>query len=219
MSKQTLIKKLKIKENYSLTIINKPKNYLEQLGELPCGVTINEKFTGQNVFVQIFVNSKNELQTLVPKGIKILKPEGEIWVCYPKKSSKVNSDISRDEGWKILESFGLKGTDFISIDETWTAFGLYKNEFFKDKPKKIIEPPKESYLIDKTNRTVKLPEDAKAILKNNKKLLQYFETLSFSHKKEYVEWIISAKKVETRNLRLHKFVEMLNNNKKNPSDK
>lgn len=219
MIKQTLIKKLKIKENYSFTIINKPEYYLSQLGDLPLGITINEKFTGQNDFVQIFVNSKKELQTLVSKGIKILKPDGKIWVCYPKKSSKVNSDISRDEGWKILEGFGLKGTDFISIDETWTAFGLHKKEFYNNKPVKKIEPAKESYLIDKTNRTVQLPEDAKAILKNNKKLLQYFESLSFSHKKEYVEWIISAKKEETRKSRLHRFVEMLNKNKKNPSDK
>lgn len=219
MSKQSLIKKLKIKNDFSLVIINKPENYFNLLGELPAGVSVKENFSGQNDFVQIFVKSKNAMLNLVPKGIKILKSEGEIWVCYPKKSSNIKSDISRDEGWEILESFGLRGADFISIDETWTAFGLYKKEFYNDKPIKKIIPPKESYLIDKEKRIVLLPDDAKIILKQNNKLLNYFESLPFTHKKEYVEWIISAKKEETRKNRLQIFVEMLERNKKNPSDK
>ena len=45
------------------------------------------------------------------------------------------------------------------------------------------------------------------------------EPLSFSHRKEYVVWIVEAKKPETRAARLTKTVEMLARGKKNPSDK
>ena len=46
-----------------------------------------------------------------------------------------------------------------------------------------------------------------------------FEPLAFTHKREYVTWIVEAKKPETRAARLAKTVEMLAKGKKNPTDK
>ena len=56
-------------------------------------------------------------------------------------------------------------------------------------------------------------------LAKNAKARATFDTLSFTHRKEYVVWIIEAKKAETRSARLGKTVEMLSKGKKNPSDK
>jgi hypothetical protein len=63
--------------------------------------------------------------------------------------------------------------------------------------------------IDTEERIVKVPEDLKKILSKNKKMKKLFDSMSYSHRKEYVDWITSAKKVETRERRLEKLVKMI----------
>ncbi len=62
---------------------------------------------------------------------------------------------------------------------------------------------------DLEERTVTPPDDFLSLLKNNPDSLAFFTRLSFTHQKEYVEWIESAKKAETRSARLEKALEML----------
>ncbi|WP_058187985.1 YdeI/OmpD-associated family protein [Terracidiphilus gabretensis] len=68
---------------------------------------------------------------------------------------------------------------------------------------------------DETERTIETPEDFTKLLKKEK-LQAIFETLSYSHRKEYVRWITEAKKEETRQRRLIKAVEMLRDGVKTP---
>ncbi len=63
--------------------------------------------------------------------------------------------------------------------------------------------------IDTEPRIVEVPEDFQQVLNNNPKAKEIFDTFSYSHKKEYVEWIEGAKKQETRENRIKKAVEMI----------
>jgi uncharacterized protein YdeI (YjbR/CyaY-like superfamily) len=54
----------------------------------------------------------------------------------------------------------------------------------------------------KTRRPLRVPEDLKAALKNNRKAQAVFDGFSHSHKKEYVEWLTTAKQETTRQRRL-----------------
>jgi uncharacterized protein YdeI (YjbR/CyaY-like superfamily) len=63
--------------------------------------------------------------------------------------------------------------------------------------------------VDYIKRTVTLPEDAVAAMKPYKGLEQFFHAMSFTHKKEYVEAIVDAKKPETRKRRIDKMIEMV----------
>ncbi|MEW6702947.1 MAG: YdeI/OmpD-associated family protein, partial [Bacteroidota bacterium] len=67
----------------------------------------------------------------------------------------------------------------------------------------------EERYIDKTNRIVTAPEDLQKLFSKNKKAKEVFESLSFTHKKEYVLWIVQAKKEETRTARIEKTIQML----------
>lgn len=69
---------------------------------------------------------------------------------------------------------------------------------------------------DKEERTVEIPEDLLVLLKNEPETLDYFNNLSYTHKKEYVRWITEAKKEETRKNRILKAVEMLKGKIKTP---
>ena len=67
---------------------------------------------------------------------------------------------------------------------------------------------------DKKERVIEIPQDLLEALKEAPDGLEYFENLSYSHKKEYVQWITDAKKEETRKARIQKAVIMLKDKKK-----
>lgn len=73
--------------------------------------------------------------------------------------------------------------------------------------------------VDRKARAVTAPKDLQKLLARNAKALATFDSLSFTNRKEYVVWIIGAKKPETRAARLAKTVEKLAQGKKNPNDK
>lgn len=81
--------------------------------------------------------------------------------------------------------------------------------------KNIGDPVSVEIWKDEATRTVDVPADFSALMKEEK-LRDVFDALSYSHRKEYVRWITEAKKEETRSRRLAKSVEMLRNGMKTP---
>lgn len=72
---------------------------------------------------------------------------------------------------------------------------------------------------DTATRKVEIPNDVKSELNKNKPEKEYFNSLAFTHQKEYIKWIIEAKRTETRLTRIAKMLLMLKEKKKNPSIK
>ncbi|MGA7304912.1 MAG: YdeI/OmpD-associated family protein, partial [Rhodothermales bacterium] len=66
-------------------------------------------------------------------------------------------------------------------------------------------------------RVVKVPSDVKRLLKQHPEAGKFFEGLSYTHKKEYIQWIEEAKKPETRERRKEKMIEMLLDGRKERS--
>lgn len=69
---------------------------------------------------------------------------------------------------------------------------------------------------DDQPRVVDIPAEFKEVLSANPDIAAFFDTLSYTHRKEYARWIAEAKKEETRQRRLNKAVEMLRNKMKHP---
>ena len=72
---------------------------------------------------------------------------------------------------------------------------------------------------DMEERTVEISKDLAELFGKNKKAKEFFETLSYTNRKEYVRWIETAKKQETRDTRLKSTIEKLSKRLKNPSQK
>lgn len=72
---------------------------------------------------------------------------------------------------------------------------------------------------DVIERTVEIPEDLGKLFNRNKKLKDFFDSLSYTNRKEYVQWITSAKRINTRQNRVALTIEKLKSGLKNPSDK
>lgn len=67
---------------------------------------------------------------------------------------------------------------------------------------------------DKEERIVTVPDDVQELLNQNKKAKEFYEKMSYTHKKEYIRWIEEAKKEETRERRKIKMIKMLLDGKK-----
>jgi hypothetical protein len=121
MPESALAKKLKLKSGLSAAVINAPENYVDTLQHnTALSPTLNGKFD----WIQIFVRDKAELDGLAPKAAKALKPESMLWISFPKGTSKIQTDLTRDKGWDILRDLDLKWITLISVNETWSAFSL-----------------------------------------------------------------------------------------------
>jgi hypothetical protein len=210
--------KLKIKPGYSLLTLHAPDNFKKGLGLLPAGVKISDNTKAYDQ-VHWFVTNKAQLEKEMSKLMKLVKPEVIVWVYYPKGTSKVQTDLTRDKGWDCLLSEGDKLTwiSLISFDDTWSVFG-FRAKSQADRAKEAKPRPEREIFkwVNPQTKEVKLPDDLASLLERNKKHAVFFESLSFTNKKEYIEWIVTAKRQETRTERLKETMARLSKGWKNP---
>ncbi len=213
--------KLKIKAGHTLLTLNAPNDFIKELGKLPAGVTITDKAKN---FDQLhwFVTTKAQVDKELSKVFKLCKPGVTVWAYYPKVTSKMQTDLSRDKGWESLmkEEEKFRWISLVSFNDKWSAFG-FRIKTDEDKQKEAKPKPEREVFkyVNPETKEVRLPEDLASVLKKAKTELTYFNSLSFTCKKEYIEWIVSAKKEDTRQNRVERTIEMLRQKKKNPTDR
>lgn len=128
MAISKLAKKLKIKPGDRIAVINSPAEYINELGGLPEGVEVASKLAGKFDLIHLFVQDSSELARDFPNALKALKEVGAFWVSYPKKSSKIQTDLTRDQGWDVTSRLGQRPVSQISVNETWSAVRFRKAE-------------------------------------------------------------------------------------------
>lgn len=221
----SISEKLKIKAKFTILTINAPADFKKGLQGLPPGLKIIDSgkdpiAIGYNQ-VHWFVNNKAQLEKEMSKIMKLVKPEVIVWVYYPKGTSGIQTDLTRDKGWDCLlaESDKLKWISLISFNDTWSTFG-FRPKTESDRNKEAN--PKEREIFNWVNpktKEVRLPDDLIKAFNKNKKVAEYFHSLAFSHKKEYVEWIVTAKKEVTRSKRVEGTIERLGKQWKYPANR
>ncbi len=202
-----LKKKLLLKTDTSVLVINPPT-----------GFEITSKFQQKPVDVVItFVKSKADILKLSDKAIKSAKEDGVLWFAYPKISSGIKTDINRDNGWCVLQKRKFEPVTQIAIDETWSALRFKPVDKI---PKMMRQMPMGAKKPkDLKERVLDVPVELTQLLNKNTKAKNFFESLSFTNRKEYAAWISSAKRLETKEKRLTDTLTKLLANKKNPSEK
>ena len=211
--------KLRIKENYTLFTINAPADFKKNLGLLPDGVKISGSAKNYNQ-VHWFVKDQAQMKEELNNVLSLVKDDVVCWIYYPKGTSKIQTDLTRDKGWdELLKHQQMQWISLISFDDTWSAFGMrLKTE--ADKKKEAQPKEREIFkYIDAQKKIIYLPDDFAAALKKAKKQEAFFNSLSFSNRKEYVEWIVTAKREDTRATRVKESIERLEKEWKNPANR
>src|ERR1051325_7431964 len=97
-----LHKKLKLKPNSSLLLLHASKGIISLLEPLPDGCSLSESPRGKHDMVMLFVQNTTELEMHYTQAVNATKNEGLLWFCYPKGSSKIQTDLTRDHGWDVI---------------------------------------------------------------------------------------------------------------------
>ncbi|MFI5137232.1 MAG: YdeI family protein [Sphingobacteriales bacterium] len=214
-------RKLQIKPGKSWLFYKAPENYPAVLEPLPAGVKAEFSPGGNFDGIQLFATDSSDLIASLKVVVPILKPDTIFWITYPKKSSGILSDLEMTGSWAPLALYNLRPVATAAVNEIWTAIrvrreGQSKVSEFRNGE---IRKNEHSAFIDPENRQIILPSDLKQVLEQSPVALSFFDALSFTNKKEYVVWILSAKQEKTRNERLAKITEKLLAKKRNPSEK
>lgn len=217
----SLSKKLLIKPNNKVILLQAPDGFTSLLDPLPEGVSLSETGTGEYDAVLLFVLNSTELNSFLPTAMSHLRPESVFWICYPKKSSGIASDLEMMQSWDELAKYDYQGVAAAAINEQWTALRFRPSSQVKktDNCNDAIETGHYAEFIDIKNRTVSPPLDLQTAFSAQPSAIGFFEALSYSNKKEYVMWIMTAKQEKTRIDRVAKTVEKLLAGKKNPAEK
>lgn len=124
MAAKTLVDKLKLKPGSRAALLNAPHGTISMLGNLPKGVLLQTSLGGDFEWVLLFVRSRQELVDYFSKAAASLTKDGVLWAAFPKGSSGMQIDLTRDHGWDLTDETDLKWAILISLDENWSAFGF-----------------------------------------------------------------------------------------------
>lgn len=216
----SVAQKLRIRPGQSLLTLHPPTDFEKKLAPLPTGVTISDNAKNADQ-IHWFILNRAQLEKELSKVLRHLRPSMIVWAYYPKGTSKLQTDLTRDKGWDCLlkEDDKLAWINLISFDDTWSVFG-FRAKTEEDK-KKASAPKVEREIFNWVNpatKEVRLPDDVAAAFRKHKSEAAIFNSLAFSHKKEYLEWIVTAKKEDTRVKRIQGTIERLGQNRKNPGN-
>ena len=128
-----LTKKLGIKDGFNLCFVNAPAELDKEL-DLPANVTVNSRARKPIDIVLLFVTTKRELERTFPGYASKLRSTGMLWICWPKKTSGVASDLSDNVVRELGLAKGLVDVKVCAINEVWS--GLKFVIRLKDRPKK-----------------------------------------------------------------------------------
>lgn len=114
-----IIKKLQIKDGQIGKIINLPNNLRKNFDDWPKELLSNKKTSLD--FVIIFVKNVKEIERYAGQSIELIRTDGLLWFAYPKKTSEIQTDISRDNGWELLSTLEYRPVRLISLDKNWSV--------------------------------------------------------------------------------------------------
>ncbi len=119
-----LVKKLGIKSGFRLYAKNPPENYETLIAPLPEKVKILRRLSKELDMVHFFTTSRAELTANIKTYMNRIKQDGMIWVSWPKKASKVPTDVTEDVIRELILPLGLVDVKVCAVDATWSGLKL-----------------------------------------------------------------------------------------------
>ncbi|MBL0173557.1 MAG: DUF3052 family protein [Gemmatimonadaceae bacterium] len=119
-----LAKKLGVVAGSRVYLKNAPAEYAQLMAPLPVDVTFTATVSKQTDVAHVFSDRKSLLSQELVRLRKAIRPDAAIWVSWPKKASKVPSDITEDTIREIALPLGLVDVKVCAVDEIWSGLKL-----------------------------------------------------------------------------------------------
>jgi hypothetical protein len=119
-----LLRKLGFKEAMRVHYAGAPDHFPALLGDLPDGVRVLARPAAGLDLVVVFVRERRELERRLPGLHAKLQRAGMLWVAWPKRASKVPTDMTEDVVRDVALPRGLVDVKVCAIDDTWSGLKL-----------------------------------------------------------------------------------------------
>lgn len=116
-----LARKLGITEGSRLALLGAPDGFDDELAPLPEGVTVRRRLGGGIDVAVLFVTERRELERRFPAVAKAIFPAGGFWVAWPKRASKVPTDLTEDILREVGLPQGLVDNKVCAVTEIWSG--------------------------------------------------------------------------------------------------
>lgn len=120
-SNTPLAKKLGLKPETSIYIEAPPADYFDWISPLPDGIEVKSKLSGKLDFIHLFVKERKRFEKLFTDAQRNLEKDGMLWISWPKKSSKIETDLDEN----IIREFGLTqglvDVKVCAVDDVWSG--------------------------------------------------------------------------------------------------
>lgn len=211
MSQQSLFEKLQLKDEKNLLIQGIPSAIEKQFSKLSFSKNVTPLLNTKRIdFALIFAINQQQLNNILKEVIPSLNKEAKFWIAYPRPSSKIVTDLNRDDCWSYLVSNLFKAIGQIDIDHIWTAMRFQKKEqIVVRKQNTPSESQSEMEGLNAEFQKITPPKELVKLFSVHKKAAHVFQKLPSTHQKEYVSWINEAKKEGTRKQRVEDTIERL----------
>jgi hypothetical protein len=115
-----LERKLGLKPGMTAVILDGPDGLALDLK----GVAVKRALRGHADIVLCFVTARRDLERRAARLRTAIAPNGMVWVCWPKRASKVPTDMTEDVVRDVLLPTGLVDIKVAAVDETWSGLKL-----------------------------------------------------------------------------------------------
>lgn len=121
-SGKSLIEKLGLKDGHRARFVGAPDHYWALLGPLPPTVTSVDDSDARDLdFIHAFVTRRNALDYLFPLLMTQLGPRGMLWVSWPKKAARMETDLDENAVREIGLRQGLVDVKVCAVDGQWSG--------------------------------------------------------------------------------------------------
>ncbi|MBK8520061.1 MAG: hypothetical protein WAT20_02190 [Ferruginibacter sp.] len=126
MTAQTLLEKLQLQDEKNLLIQGLPSSIEKQFIKLTFSKNVTPLLKARKIeFALVFAVSHKQLVDILKDVIPALQEDAIFWIAYPKLTSKIASDLSRDKNWDFVSEYGFEAVRMIVLDNVWSA-GRFK---------------------------------------------------------------------------------------------
>jgi len=119
-SDSPLIKKLGVKNDSKIALINAPDGFEKSLNDMPGTAHVDQTITEDTNLILWFCKSQNTLENEIASMARRITDE-KIWIIWPKKTSGVTTDLTQNTVRKEGLAHGLVDYKICSIDKTWSG--------------------------------------------------------------------------------------------------
>ncbi len=120
-----LVRKLGIRSGMRLAVLGAPIGYASLVADLPADVVVLDAGDdGPADFVHLFVREAAALEVLLPRLRERIAPDGMIWVSWPKRASKVPTDVTGDVVRAKALAARLVDVKVCAVDAVWSGLKL-----------------------------------------------------------------------------------------------